>query len=144
MLQKAVKKEDGTIEFEEDSVFEIRQQYQILHIANFCNECGNCNTFCPTNSAPYKEKPKLYLTEESFDNSKEGYWLNNDILHLKKDNIIYTLLQIENQYIFDTADAKIILNKTDFRIQNVDIKNKNFEEVNLGVASEMAVVWIGV
>lgn len=39
----------------------------LLNIANYCNECGNCNTFCPTNRAPYKEKPKFWLTKQSFD-----------------------------------------------------------------------------
>jgi putative selenate reductase len=143
-LQKVINNGGGMFKIEEDRVFEVKQKYQIINIANFCNECGNCNTFCPTNSAPYKNKPKLHLTKESFDNSKEGYWLNNDILHLKKDNQIFTFTQTEKTYIFESADAKVVLNKSDFRIQDVKIKNHNFAEVNLGVAGEMWVVGMGV
>ncbi|HOZ30597.1 MAG TPA: putative selenate reductase subunit YgfK [Bacteroidales bacterium] len=141
-LQKVVNTSDGNFKIEEDGIFEVKQKYQIINIANFCNECGNCNTFCPTNSAPYKKKPKLYLTKESFDNAEEGYWFDGATLHLKKDNQIFTLSQTENTYIFESADAKVVLNKSDFRIQNVEIKNKNFGEIDLWLAGEMEVVGI--
>ena len=35
---------------------------QILHIHSRCNECGNCEAFCPYESAPYKAKFTLYPT----------------------------------------------------------------------------------
>ncbi|MDZ7765969.1 MAG: putative selenate reductase subunit YgfK [Melioribacteraceae bacterium] len=47
--------------------FEVNQKYQIININDFCNECGNCDTFCPTSGAPYKVKPKFALSKESFD-----------------------------------------------------------------------------
>jgi hypothetical protein len=65
------------------------------------------------------------------------------MLLLKKHDNLFTLRQTENTYIFESTDAKISLNKTDFRIQNVEIKNPDFVEVNLGVAAEMAVVGKG-
>ena len=30
-------------------------------LTDFCNECGNCVTFCPTSGEPYRDKPRLYL-----------------------------------------------------------------------------------
>ncbi len=42
---------------------------QILHIDRMCNECGNCASFCPYDSAPYKEKLTLFSTEAEFDGS---------------------------------------------------------------------------
>jgi len=32
---------------------------QILHIDDLCNECGNCEMFCPYSSAPYKQCEKI-------------------------------------------------------------------------------------
>ncbi|MDK2808933.1 MAG: putative selenate reductase, partial [Clostridiales bacterium] len=29
---------------------------QIIHVDKMCNECGNCKSFCPYDSAPYKDK----------------------------------------------------------------------------------------
>jgi putative selenate reductase len=36
-------------------------------LTDFCNECGNCETFCPTAGAPYKDKPRLYLDRADFE-----------------------------------------------------------------------------
>jgi putative selenate reductase len=47
--------------------FAVAQSLQIVNIADFCNECGNCNTFCPTSGAPYKVKPRLCLDQATFD-----------------------------------------------------------------------------
>jgi putative selenate reductase len=46
------------------------KQPQILHIDYMCNECGNCQSFCPYDSAPYKEKFTLFRTMEDFEDSK--------------------------------------------------------------------------
>ena len=32
----------------------IAQRFQIINLGDFCNECGNCTTFCPTSGAPYR------------------------------------------------------------------------------------------
>jgi len=33
---------------------------QIACYADFCNECGNCDTFCPEYGGPYIKKPTLF------------------------------------------------------------------------------------
>ena len=45
------------------------KQPQILHIDYMCNECGNCKSFCPYDSAPYKDKFTLFNTVEDFEDS---------------------------------------------------------------------------
>ena len=50
--------------------------YQILHIDALCNECGNCETFCPYEGSPYFDKPTLFWKDEDFANSKnDGFIL---------------------------------------------------------------------
>jgi putative selenate reductase len=49
-----------------------QQQYQTLNIADFCNECGNCATFCPTAGAPYIDKPRLFLDREAFEREQQN------------------------------------------------------------------------
>ena len=47
---------------------------QIVHVDGMCNECGNCTTFCPYDSRPYKDKFTLFWSEEDFNNSEnEGF-----------------------------------------------------------------------
>lgn len=43
------------------------QPFQVAVLADLCNECGNCTTFCPTAGAPYRDKPRLYLNREDFE-----------------------------------------------------------------------------
>ena len=38
--------------------------YQILHIDAFCNECGNCTTWCPWSGEPYKDKFTIFASRD--------------------------------------------------------------------------------
>lgn len=49
--------------------FDVTQPYQIINIADFCNECGNCTTFCPTSGDPFRDKPRVHLRDDGFDNA---------------------------------------------------------------------------
>lgn len=40
---------------------EIEGRQQYLCLAELCNECGNCTTFCPEHGAPWLVKPRLFL-----------------------------------------------------------------------------------
>lgn len=48
---------------------------QIIHIDRMCNECGNCEDFCPYDSAPYKDKFTLFDREEDMQDSKNPGFL---------------------------------------------------------------------
>lgn len=50
-------------------------KYQILHIDSLCNSCGNCETFCPHDGAPYKDKLTLFFDEKSFNESRNSGFL---------------------------------------------------------------------
>ena len=51
------------------------RQRQIVHLDGLCNECGNCATFCPYDSAPYKDKFTLYWSGEDFQGSENQGFL---------------------------------------------------------------------
>lgn len=56
-------------------VINVNDDPQILHIDRMCNECGNCETFCPYSSAPYKDKFTLFNSEADFyDSTNEGFY----------------------------------------------------------------------
>ena len=51
-----------------------KRMRQIVHVDGMCNECGNCKTFCPYDSAPYQDKFTLFWSEEDFlDSKNEGF-----------------------------------------------------------------------
>lgn len=140
-LQKAIQNENGEIEIRNEGLFEINQKFQILNIANFCNECGNCNTFCPTNSAPYKEKPKFWLTQSSFELAKEGYFLENkNIILYKHKSVIYKLEENQDEYFYITSNFEVLINKADLSIRDIQFNSDNFKEAQLYRAAEMSVL----
>ena len=47
--------------------FVVDQRLQIAVLTDFCNECGNCVTACPTSGRPYVDKPRLYLDRADFE-----------------------------------------------------------------------------
>jgi putative selenate reductase len=51
---------------------------QIIHLDGLCNECGNCATFCPYSSAPYRDKFTLFNTQEDFEASENQGFLPLD------------------------------------------------------------------
>lgn len=50
----------------------LSQDTQILHIDDFCNECGNCETFCPHQGRPYTVKPTLFSDEAMYMSSENS------------------------------------------------------------------------
>ncbi len=63
--------------------FRVEQVHQIVNIGDFCNECGNCNTFCPTSGAPYKTKPKFYLNDYAFEQEDNCYRIVGNKIEFK-------------------------------------------------------------
>ena len=47
----------------------LQDHFQILHLDKLCNECGNCQTFCPYEGRPYKDKFTLFSGLEDFKES---------------------------------------------------------------------------
>ncbi len=146
-LQKIKVNIDGEVHYAEDKIFEITQKYQILNIANYCNECGNCGTFCPTNSAPYKDKPHIYLTRSSFNEAEEGYYLEqlngqNKLLYKDAGKTV-SLTQDGEQYVYDTDLLSAKIDKHDFQIADVRLKSKTSQEITLQKAAEMSIIFEG-
>ena len=54
---------------------------QVIHVGYMCNECGNCKSFCPYASAPYKDKFTLFANEKDMADSK-----NDGFVVLDKEN----------------------------------------------------------
>jgi len=44
-----------------------RQTPQVAVMADLCNECGNCATFCPTMGRPWRDKPRIYFDRGAFE-----------------------------------------------------------------------------
>jgi putative selenate reductase len=65
----------GAVVAGDATAFVADQQFQIAVLTDFCNECGNCVTACPTAGEPYRDKPRLYLNREDFEAEKTNAFM---------------------------------------------------------------------
>ena len=132
-----IEKLNGNVISIVDGYFTTEQKLQIFNIGDFCNECGNCNTFCPTNNAPYLTKPKFYLTKDSFANKDNCYYLNNNTL-IYKGNQIKHIVKFETKVLRYTSEKlEIEFNSNDYSILSLKIFSHKLGSVLTNKAAEM-------
>lgn len=118
----------------------MQQAYQIINIADYCNECGNCATFCPTSGAPYIDKPKVHLTPQSFSEAASGYhFITPALLKAKSDGTERTLEDKESIFIYEDNAVRVEFDKDSLEARTAQIKN-GMTAVDLSPASEMMVL----
>jgi putative selenate reductase len=70
---------NGEIKSRRDAggVFKIAKGHQLANYADACNDCGNCDVFCPEDGGPYVEKPRFFGSAESYRKyaGRNGFYL---------------------------------------------------------------------
>lgn len=75
------------------------EKNQIVHVDYMCNECGNCKSFCPYDSAPYLDKFTLFANEADMENSKNQGFLVKD-----KEKLTCSVRYLGNIYTWSESD----------------------------------------
>lgn len=74
--QVRVVEEGGKLRRRVVGTYRFKKRRQIAGFADFCNECGNCDVFCPEDGAPFRAKPRFFGTFDSFrDSPQDGFFL---------------------------------------------------------------------
>jgi len=81
---------DGSVaEVRPGRTLRIDKDRQIANYADYCNECGNCDTFCPEYGGPFIAKPTFFGTREGFEKhaDRDGFYVERlgslDRLHAR-------------------------------------------------------------
>ncbi|MGQ0720541.1 MAG: glutamate synthase [Candidatus Eiseniibacteriota bacterium] len=54
----------------------LAEKHQIGNFADFCNDCGNCDVFCPEDGGPYVLKPRFFGSEAAWRaDGRDGFFL---------------------------------------------------------------------
>jgi len=136
-----IKFNNNEFEIIEYRTISIEQTHQIINLGDFCNECGNCDTFCPTSGAPYKTKPKFYLTEESFNQEDNCYFINKNTIKFKSGNTILSLTKNDEYLLFNSQDLFANISLKDYSIEQIDIYNNNIKMFNFEKVFEMIILF---
>ncbi|MGI8905526.1 MAG: glutamate synthase [Candidatus Sumerlaeaceae bacterium] len=56
---------------------QLKKSRQIANFAAFCNECGNCDTFCPEYGGPFIQKPTFFSDFKEWDSFEkyDGFYI---------------------------------------------------------------------
>ncbi|MDZ7359824.1 MAG: glutamate synthase [candidate division KSB1 bacterium] len=88
---------EGVVEEIPGGVLRIAESHQIANYADFCNECGNCDVFCPEHGGPHLKKPRFFGSRESWqkDAKSNGFFVEKHqgaiLMHGRIDDHLYTL-----------------------------------------------------
>ncbi len=138
---KAVCK-NGKTSVEEAGTFTISQAHQVINIGDFCNECGNCTTFCPSSGSPYIGKPKFYLLMENFIKEPSGYLITDNLILKREDWSEVSLTEKDRAYIYETKSLTAKIDKESFEVSDVNFKNREDQEVDLKDARELGFLYV--
>jgi putative selenate reductase len=61
-------------------VLRIMKAHQLANYADACNDCGNCDIFCPEDGGPQVEKPRFFGSRETYeaDAGANGFYIDWD------------------------------------------------------------------
>jgi len=134
----------GKPSFEIESYLKIQQKYQVYNVSDFCNECGNCTTFCPTKGSPFSDKPRFCLTEKSFNQTDNGFYFQNEsglvTLINRSGEAISKLSKTDQVYVFSNSEVTISFDITGFQIISAESHQENTNKILLKKAADMKVL----
>jgi putative selenate reductase len=123
--------------FEVVDRFNVAQSNQIINVVDFCNECGNCVTFCPTNGSPFQTKPRFFLTKESFSKAEFGFFISENQIKYKSQSGIESLSLNDTMLVYENQDLTVDLDKNNFNVIEVKFKTELKKEFIMEKAAEM-------
>jgi putative selenate reductase len=76
---------EGTVREESGAGFLIRERHQLAVLEGACNECSNCEVYCPEHGAPFEVKERVFLTLADFERCPDldGFCRDRDTLHAR-------------------------------------------------------------
>ncbi len=107
-------------EISEGEFFSASQRHQIAVLTDFCNECGNCVTFCPTAGEPYRDKPRLYLNRDDFEAEKSNAFMlytdaGSTAMEARWDGETHRI-DLDGHLTYTSPDATIRIDPADFTV----------------------------
>ncbi|MDA3863186.1 MAG: putative selenate reductase subunit YgfK, partial [Deltaproteobacteria bacterium] len=137
--------QEQQIEYGKPRKFKVEQEVQIVNLGDFCNECGNCATFCPTAGNPYLDKPKFYLDHQVFESEDENSWhfsVEAQMLKARFAGKTHRMQRIEGEeggyFVYETDDLIAHFSEEDFHLLKFENKQGS-GSINMDIPVAMSV-----
>ncbi len=108
--------QNGGVVAVDDGTFILEKTAQIANLADFCNECGDCDTYCPEHGGPFIAKPRFFNSEFSYLESADHdgfYFPTANALkgRIGAEEYVLEHNPLNSQYRWISNDAEIVLDK---------------------------------
>ncbi len=112
----------------EGGTFVVKESHQIANFADACNDCGNCDVFCPEDGGPYIEKPRFFGSVGTFNsqNPLSGFVLSQEDGRaalrgrFKETVFLLTVDEEKKEYHFSEGDLLIVVEGESNAIKRID------------------------
>jgi putative selenate reductase len=137
---------DGTLHVAGTESFRVRQDRQILHVDDFCNECDNCQTFCVHRGRPYADKPRLFLDAALFAAERDNaYRIEESTVRRRERGTECRLVVAGDGMMYEDAAIRVGLS-SGWQVRSAELAARpdSRSRWSLLPAAEMLVVYRGV
>jgi putative selenate reductase len=136
--------QNGKLTVVGEETFKVTQNRQIIHLDDFCNECGNCASFCVHNGKPYIDKPRLFLKESDFKQEEDNaFYIEGNTIRKRAGSLESKLSVEKDGVVFESPLVTINLSP-DFAINEMTLKTAFTETLSLREAVQMALIFQGI
>jgi len=134
----------GTLQVVGEERLSLNQDRQILHVDDFCNNCGVCTTFCVHDGNPYLDKPRLFLDEGDFEQEEENaFKIDNNRIRSRYNGsevqlrIVGEKMEYEDEHVIITLSPEL-------KVEGMHLKKEFDGNLSLLRIATMASVLRGV
>ena len=136
-----LRRDEGDTRVSRVGTVTVRQPFQVVNIADFCNECGNCETFCPTAGAPYRDKYKVHLHRESFEAYGTGvYFTSASRMEAMIDGKSAVFDTNEKGMTYEDDEIRLVFDPVSFDVKEVFWEGDEVEK-DIRPISELVVLY---
>lgn len=114
---------NGEVEVRDSKTFAVDQPLQIAVLTDFCNECGNCETACPTSGKPYVDKPRLYLDRQDFlaEDNNAFMMLGDSVMEGRIDGETHRI-SLNGSVEYESPVFAATLDRSTFAVESTHLK----------------------
>lgn len=138
-VAKMIARREGTSwVFRRSGLLRLDEKHQIANYADHCNDCGNCDIFCPEDGGPYRIKPRFFGSIASYAaSSSDGVYVERTAAH---DLVLGRFAGTE--WRLEARGNNMLFEGTGFRVSFME---DDLENTLDGIASDdVDLTWYGI
>jgi len=125
--------------------FTIRYVHQLAVVEGLCNECSNCEVYCPEQGAPFQLKERVFLGLDEFRSAPalDGFCRQGNTLHARLGGVEFLFMPEpeRNRAFVHGAHCRLELQWDPFEVKDGHLMDARDVELDTALLWRMKTVW---